>query len=62
MLLETGSLHAGAFGVVDLSHIRDGLNPEETERFVRENGDKICGSRSAQRPMHPVLSVVLDQA
>jgi hypothetical protein len=59
MLLETGSLHAGAFGVVDLSHIPDGLNAQEKEGFVREKGE---GSRSARRPMHPVLSVVLDQA
>jgi len=58
MLRDTGLLRAGAFGVVDLSHIPDGLNAEETERFVRENGE---GSRSAQRPKHKVLNVLLDQ-
>lgn len=59
MLQETGSLHAGVFSVVDLTHTPDGLNAEETARLVRENGDKISGSRSTQGP---VLNVVLDQA
>jgi hypothetical protein len=58
-LQETGFLHAGAFGVVDLSQIPEGLNAQEKEGSVREKGE---GSRSAQRPTHPVLSVVLDQA
>jgi len=60
-LHETGFFHNCTFGVVDLSHIPDGLNAEETERFVRENGDQICGSRiTQQRPMRPLLNVVLD--
>jgi hypothetical protein len=45
-----GLLPAGGFGVVDLSQIPDGLSAEKTERFVRENGAKLCGSRSAQSP------------
>lgn len=58
-LHESGFFHDCTFGVVDLSHIPDGLNVEEAERFVREKGD---GSRSAQRPMHPVLNIVMERA
>jgi hypothetical protein len=47
--------------VVDLTQIAGGLNAEETERFVRKNGEQM-GSRSTQRPMHPVLNVLLDEA
>ena len=49
----------GAFGVVDLSQIPEGLNAQETARFVREKGEGSC---STPRPMHPVFNVVLDQA
>jgi hypothetical protein len=62
MLQETEVLHPGTFGVVDLRQIPDGRNAEETERFVRESADKICGSRNTQRSMLPVLNVVLDRA
>lgn len=33
---------AGRVGMVDLTQIPVGLNAKETERFVRENGAKIC--------------------
>lgn len=45
ILDEAGFLHAGGFGVVDLTQIPSGLNANETERFIRENGARICGSR-----------------
>ena len=45
ILDEAGLLHSGGFGVVDLTQIPSGLNAIETEKFVRENGARICGSR-----------------
>jgi hypothetical protein len=34
--------------MVDLSQIPRGLSSKEAERFVRENGARICGRRGAQ--------------
>jgi hypothetical protein len=38
ILRECGFLPTGPIGLVNLGHIRDGLNAEELERFLRENG------------------------
>ena len=35
-LLDTG-------GLVDFTQIPNGLDAKETQRFVRENGARICG-------------------
>jgi hypothetical protein len=45
ILRECGFLPVGGTALVDLTQIPGGLNAEETKRFVRENGAKICGSR-----------------
>ena len=42
ILRESGFLSTGALGLVDLSNIPDGLNAEETERFLREHAADIC--------------------
>jgi hypothetical protein len=41
ILDEAGFLDTG--GSVDFTQIPNGLDAKETERFVRENGAKICG-------------------
>jgi hypothetical protein len=46
ILRQCGFLPTCRFGVVDLAKIPDGLNAKETERFLRENGREICGSKS----------------
>lgn len=56
ILDEAGFLHTAGFGLVDLSQIPRGLSGTEAERFVRENGAKICGRRSAQNPGGPNLT------
>jgi hypothetical protein len=38
ILGECGSLPAGPVGLVNLLGIPDGLNAEQTERFLQENG------------------------
>ena len=48
ILDEAGLLHAGGFGVVDLTQIPNGLNAKETERFLREGGAHLSGSRRVQ--------------
>ena len=48
ILGECGFLPTGSLGLVNLSEIPDGLNVEETEKFLRENAAEICGSRRAQ--------------
>lgn len=48
ILRECDFLPTGRVGLVHLYKIPDGLNAEQTERFLRENGAEICGSRSAQ--------------
>ena len=48
ILRECGFLPTGPVGLVNLGEIPDGLNAEELERFLREDGADICGLRSAQ--------------
>ena len=43
ILREAGFPPANAVATVDLCEIPGGLSAEETERFIRENGAKICG-------------------
>jgi hypothetical protein len=50
ILDEAGFLPAGGVGVVNLMDLPPGMNAAETERYVRENGAKICGPRVAQSP------------
>ena len=45
ILDEAGFLPAGGIATVNLLDIPDGLDVKETERFLRENGAKICGPR-----------------
>jgi len=46
ILSEAGFLPAaGGVRIVDFNVIPRGLNAKEEERFVRENGARICGSR-----------------
>jgi hypothetical protein len=49
ILSECGFLPTGRVGVVNLGTIPLGLNAEETERFLRENGSEICGFRAGGR-------------
>jgi hypothetical protein len=44
ILRDGGFLPAGGVATVDLTQIPEGQNAEETKRFVRENGARICGS------------------
>jgi hypothetical protein len=55
ILDEAGFLHTAGFGMVDFSQIPLGLSGKEAERFVRENGAKICGHHGAQNPGGPKL-------
>jgi hypothetical protein len=48
ILDEGGFLAQGGFVLVDLMIIPIGLNAEDTERFARDNGARIC-RRGAQR-------------
>jgi hypothetical protein len=50
ILRECGFLPARFVGIrlVTLCRIPKGLSAEETERFLREKGAEICGSRGAQ--------------
>ena len=48
ILRESGSLPTGPVGVVNLGQIPGGLNAEELETFLREDGADICGLRSSQ--------------
>jgi len=41
VLRECGSLRAGPIGVVNLGNIPQGLNAEQTEKFLRENGASL---------------------
>jgi hypothetical protein len=45
ILDEAGFLPPGGSCVVDFTVIPRGLNAKEEERFVRENGTQLCGSR-----------------
>jgi hypothetical protein len=46
ILGECGFLPTGPIGVVNLLDIPQGLNAEETERFLRENAQIRCGFRT----------------
>ncbi len=48
ILGECGSLPTGPVGLVNLSQIPDGLNAEELERYLREDGAETRGFRGAQ--------------
>ena len=48
ILRECGFLPTGPVGLVNLGQIPDGLNAEELERFLRENGAETRGFRGAQ--------------
>ena len=49
ILRECRHLPTGpGFGIVNLCEIPDGLNAQELERYLREHGAEICGSRGAQ--------------
>ena len=49
-ILEDGGFPPPGGHIIDFTVIPRGLSAEETERFVRENGAKICGSRFPQIP------------
>jgi hypothetical protein len=42
ILDEAGFLHTTGIGLVNLIDIPTGLNAEQTEKFLREEGFKIC--------------------
>ena len=47
-ILGECGLPTGPVGFVNLGQIPDGLNAQELETFLREDGAEICGLRSAQ--------------
>lgn len=52
ILRECGFLRTGGgIHVVNLGKIPDGLNAEETERFLKEKGTEICGPRVLKNMM-----------
>ena len=57
ILRECGFPSTGPVGVVNLGQIPDGLNAQELERFLREDGADICGLRSAQDHGEPAGGV-----
>ena len=59
ILDECGFLPSGSIGLVNLTAIPDGLNAEEAERFLRENGAEICGFRGVQAPGEPTTPVTV---
>ena len=50
ILDEAGFLPTSGIATVNLLDIPGGLNMKEMERFLRENGAKICGSRRDRNP------------
>jgi hypothetical protein len=54
ILGECGFLPTGTLGLVNFGKIPKGLNAKETERFLREQGAEICGSRATQNLGRPV--------
>jgi len=48
ILGECGFLPTGPVGLVNLGQIPDGLNVEELERYLREDGAETRGFRGAQ--------------
>ena len=53
ILDEAGFLPSAGSCIVNFTVIPSGLNAKEEERFVRENGAQLCGSRLAQSPRGP---------
>ena len=53
ILDEAGYLPPTGPCIVDLTVIPRGLNAKEEERFVRENGARICSSRAASGTHQP---------
>src|SRR5579864_5711427 len=49
ILDESGFLRTSGIVLVDLHDVPSGLSAEETKRFLRENGARICGPRGADR-------------
>jgi hypothetical protein len=46
ILKECGHLRTGPwFSLVSLYRVPRGLSPEDTERFLREHGEEVCGPR-----------------
>src|SRR5579872_1978232 len=54
ILRDCGSLPAGGIGLINLRQVPVGLNANEAEKFVRENGALICGS--SQGPSGPGMN------
>jgi hypothetical protein len=50
ILDEAGFLPTSGIASVYLIDIPRGLNAKETEKFLRDNGATICGSRLARSP------------
>jgi hypothetical protein len=48
ILRESGFLPTGPVGLVNLGQIPDGLDAEELERYLRENGAETRGFHGAQ--------------
>jgi hypothetical protein len=53
ILRESGFLPTGPVGVVNLAEIPEGLNAEELERFLREDGAVTRGLHGAQNDDEP---------
>ena len=53
ILGECGFLPTGPVGLVNLCQIPDGLNAEELERFLREDGAETRGFHGAQNHGRP---------
>jgi hypothetical protein len=53
ILDEAGFFPASGSYMVDFSVIPSGLNAKEVEKFVRENGARICGTCRLQGPGEP---------
>ena len=48
ILRECGFFPTGPIGLMNLGQIPDGLNAEELERFLRENGAETSGLRGTK--------------
>ena len=53
ILRESGFVPTGPVGVVNLGVVPKGLNAEELETFLREDGAETCGLRGAQNHGEP---------
>jgi hypothetical protein len=56
ILEEGGFLPTSGVADINFSLIPRGLNAKDTERFVRENGARICGPSCAQSPSTGISS------